>query len=220
VVSARLRALCGVLLAMLVLTACGEGEAVPIARVQVQGGAEEVIISAPKPRSPRARTLAALAQARNLVLYSVEAYSPPDRPGPRPQHDRAAIEAYDRAESEAADRNWKTWCTREPCLHGNRILGKTPVLAAADRAAVLTALRESLGQVPDHATACVPEYRHAVSFDANGHRFDVLLCYRCGQVAVAVDGEIGFDEQTWKMGDEGALDAILTRAGIALAPKW
>ena len=214
-----MRRLCVAALVLLVLASCGDGDAVPIARVQIPGGAE-VVISTPTPRSPRGRALGALAQAEDLVLYSVEAYSPPKMPGPRPDHDRTLTEAYDRAESEALDRSYKAWCTREPCLHRNRILGQTPVRVAADRAAVLTALRESLGEVPDYASACVPEYRHAVTFTADGHRYDVLLCYRCGQVAVAIDGEIGFDEQTWKMGEEGALNAILTRARIPLAPKW
>ncbi|MFC5570224.1 hypothetical protein ACFPN1_09155 [Lysobacter yangpyeongensis] len=80
-------------------------------------------------------------------------------------------------------------------------------------------MRESLRDVPNYATACVAEYRHAVEFRADGHLYQVLLCYHCGQLAVLIDGQSDGDEQTYNMGDEKALDAILRAAGVRLAPK-
>jgi hypothetical protein len=65
----------------------------------------------------------------------------------------------------------------------------------------------------------VPLYRHAIEFMANDRKFQVLLCYGCGQVAVAIDGERGPDDQAYEMGNESDLDAILRRANIPLAPK-
>lgn len=84
--------------------------------------------------------------------------------------------------------------------------------------AVRQALGLSLSQVPDYATACIPKYRHAVAYESDGHRYEVLLCYECGQVGIVLDGkEVLEADQTYEMGDEKALNAILERAGVPLA---
>jgi hypothetical protein len=67
--------------------------------------------------------------------------------------------------------------------------------------------------------ACVPEYRHAIGFVSDGKRYEVLLCYQCGQIMIAVDGVQREDGQAASMGDLEALHAIFRRAGIPLARR-
>jgi hypothetical protein len=83
----------------------------------------------------------------------------------------------------------------------------------------LKALRESLGKIPGYVSSCLPEYRHGVAFVSGGHRYDVLLCYQCGQVRVVIDGdeEGSANGQTYSMGSQAALNAILRKARIPLA---
>lgn len=186
----------------------------------------EVELSRPDPGSPRAMALAALDTAQDVTLYSLQPWEPPTPPDawrrlPYKEQSRRASELWRRSERE--------WCSSERCYYDNRVLGKTRI-EASDLSDVHRALQESLGQVPDYAAACVPEFRHAVAFVSAGKRYDVLLCYGCGQVAVYVDGDSDdrrqstakgrYDRgQTHAMGEEAALDGILARAGIALAAK-
>lgn len=181
----------------------------------VASGDFKVELSPPESGSPRARALAALDRAQDVTLYSLQPWQPPQSPPAwqdLPQAERS------QRETEQWQRSEREWCKRERCYHHNRVLGQTSV-KAADLQEVHKALRESLGQVPDYAAACIPEYRHAVSFISAGKHYDVLLCYGCGQVAVVIDDDLHDRGQTYAMGEERALDAILTRAGIALAAK-
>lgn len=190
-------------------------EAVQI--VDEASGVPEVHVSAPDPDSPRGQALAAMAKADAFELYSLQPWQPPADMGPAPAYGTPQYEVFEREHTAAWRRSEREWCTRTACLLRNEILGRT-VVGAADIAPVRDALRLSLSQVPDYATACIAEYRHAVAFEAQGHRYQVLLCYACGQVGVVIDGKAALEaDQTYQMGDEKALNAILQRAGIALA---
>jgi hypothetical protein len=175
--------------------------------------------SPPQAGSARAKALAALDRAGTLALYSLQPWSPPRPEPPAPDYNSPEYEGYARARSTAWEKSQREWCTADECLHDNKVLGRTVVPVGDSLRAVTWAVRESLGKVPSYASACIPEYRHAVEFDADGRRYLVMLCYGCGQVAVAIDGKLSRDEQTHDMGDEAALDAILKAAGIPLAPK-
>ncbi|QQP94217.1 hypothetical protein [Lysobacter enzymogenes] len=169
-------------------------------------------IAPPEPGSLRTRALDALAGAQELTLYSLQPWEYPRIPAawddlPEPQRSQREEALVARSESR--------WCKREACFHRNRVLGRTRI-GRADAAVVRTALNEALGRVPDYVSLCAPEYRHAVSFVSGGRRFEVLLCYQCGQVLVVENGEQA-SGQAASMGDRQALNAILRRAGIALA---
>jgi len=185
--------------------------------VDETSGAPEVHVSAPDPDSPRGRALAAMAKVDAFELYSLQPWQPPADMGPAPAYGTPQHEIFEREQTAAWRRSEAEWCTRTACLLRNEILGRTAI-GAADVAPVRDALRLSLSQVPDYATACIAEYRHAIAFEAEGHRYQVLLCYACGQVGLVIDGKAALEaDQTYEMGDEKALNAILQRAGVALA---
>ena len=171
------------------------------ASAEAGSGAPDVVQTPPWRWSARGRTLAALDDATDVVLYSLQPWIPPD-------------------DSADWERSQRDWCLERRCLLDNRILGETPLRTTADVRLATAALRDALGGVPDMVAACSPEYRHAVGFIADGTRHQVLLCYSCGQIAMLVDGkQRGGDEQAWRMRDERALDAILRRAGVPLAAR-
>lgn len=179
----------------------------------------KVEISSPDPKSARGKALAAIDSGADFVLYSLQPWSPPQFPRSDAEYGTPEFEAHEAAEHAAWEKSRKEWCAHDDCLYDNLILGKTKLDRAADIETATNNAKLSLGQVPDYATACIAEFRHAIEFVANGHKFQILLCYQCGQVGVAIDGEIGYAEQTYDMGKEGDLDAVLTKAGIPLAPK-
>jgi len=166
----------------------------------------------PEPDSLRARALDALAGAQELTLYSLQPWQYPRTPA---AWDELSDTERSRREAALVERSESRWCKRETCFYRNRVLGRTRVVRA-DAAVVRTALGEALGRVPDYVSLCAPEYRHAVSFVSGGRRFEVLLCYQCGQILVVENGEQA-SGQAASMGDLRALNAILRRAGIALA---
>lgn len=174
----------------------------------------------PSPDSPRGRALAALSAleaADEVTLYSLQPWQPPDSDGPMPEYGAPDYASFLRERSAATERSQQEWCARAACLYGNRILGKVVPEDAGERALVLDAALRSLGADPDYAFACIAEYRHAVEFRAGGHLYQVLLCYGCGQVAVAIDGQLGRPGQTHDMGDEDGLDWMFVGAGVPLA---
>jgi len=109
-------------------------------------------------------------------------------------------------------------CKRGSCLAANAVLGQVDITDPVSLREVRAALHDSLAQIPDFAAACIPEYRHAIGFDANGRRYRVFLCYECGQVGIEVDGKDTLDaEQTFQMGDVKVLNEILAEAGVPRA---
>ena len=174
----------------------------------------------PSPDSPRGQALAALSalkEADEVTLYSLQPWQPPAPDGPMPEYGSPDYESFLRERSAATERSQREWCARAACLYRNRILGKVVPEDAGGRALVLDAALRSLGADPDYAFACIAEYRHAVEFRADGHLYQILLCYGCGQVAVAIDGKLGRPGQTHDMGDEDGLDRMFVGAGVPLA---
>lgn len=99
------------------------------------------------------------------------------------------------------------------------MLGRVQLRTGTDIEKVKTIARLSLSQVPNYGLACAAQYRHGIEYAVDGRKVQILLCYECGKVAAGIDGKFGYDEQTYEMGDEGDLDAILRKANIPLAPK-
>lgn len=174
----------------------------------------KVEVSPPRPGSARAQALVALDKAERLTLYSLQPWQPPEAPGAwsklRPSERSRRVEKLN-------ERSRREWCQAHECLDGNRVLGRVEV-GAADRAPVFQALRDSFAKVPNFGFACGAQYRHAVGFFDAGQHYEALLCYHCAQVKIRVDGkDRSGDEQAYEMGDLGAINAILTRAGVPLS---
>lgn len=165
----------------------------------------------PAADSLRARALKAFDGAQEVTLYSLRPWQYPESP---PAWDRLPDEEKSRREDALLERSRKQWCKRATCFHQQRVLGRTRV-AAADLPAVRTAVRQTLATIPDASSLCLPEYRHAVSYVSAGKRYDVLLCYGCGDVEI-YQGSESDGGGAWEMGDQRALESILRRAGIAL----
>ena len=179
----------------------------------------KIEITPPDADSERGKALAAIDAGADFVLYSLQPWTPPEVPGAGAKYGTPEYKAYEAAQSAAWDKSQREWCKRDDCLYDNLILGKTKLSSIAEIDVVRNTAKLSLAQVPNYATACAPLYRHAIEFVADGRKFQALLCYGCGQVAVAIDGELGPNDQAYAMGNEGDLDAILRRANIPLAPK-
>lgn len=198
-----------------------QGRRLEISKNVAERGMEPPTLAQPPARdSVRGRALAALAASEGpLTLYSLQPYEPLDPPSPQGRPGSPKYLAQEKRNAERSARSERHWCRRAVCLDGNKVLGKVAVTGKSDRAHVTKALRESLGKVPEEVSLCHPEYRHAIAFASGGKRYEVLLCYQCQQVRVIVDGdgEGSVDEQADSMGDQNALNAILRKAGIALA---
>lgn len=201
----------------------GKREKFEVSKTVGERGMERPDVPQPPQRdSPRGRALAALAAMDGpLTLYSLQPYVPPHLPPVEGVRGSAKYLAAQKRNEEILERSEDQWCKRGDCLSGNKVLGKVAVKAKNDRSQVMRALRESLGKIPGYASMCHPEYRHGVAFVSGGKRYDVLLCYQCGQVRVVIDGdeEGSSDEQTYSMGSKTALNAILRTAKIALAKE-
>lgn len=174
----------------------------------------EVELRAPKAGSARAQALAVSQSAGTLTLYSLEPWRAPEPPA---AWRKLRYSEFSRRTQELNERSQRETCQAHACIDGNRVLGSVEV-GAADRAVVAQALRDTLGKVPNFGFACDAQYRHAVAFADGAQRYEVLLCYHCGQVKIRIDGEErSSDESAYEMGDLRAINAILTRAGVTLA---
>lgn len=198
----------------------GNREKFKVSKLVGERGMEQPDVPQPPQRdSPRGRALAALAAIEGpLTLYSLQPFVPPTSPPRRGAYGSPEYIAAEKRDDELWERSQREWCARDDCLASNKVLGKVAVNSKNDRAQVIKALRESLGKIPGYASSCLPEYRHSVAFVSGGHYYDVLLCYQCGQVRVIIDGDDeGGNGQTYSMGSQAALNAILRKAGIPLA---
>lgn len=173
--------------------------------------------SAPVPGSARAQALTALAGAQEITLSSLQPWS-----FPHELEDVSDVAPAKRNEVmvERLNRSRSQWCESADCFHATRVLGRTQI-AATDMASMRALLRDVLGIMPPYASACIPEYHHALSFADAGSRtrYDILLCYQCAQVLVVVDGKERELGAIAPMGGQRMLDAILTRAGVPLAQR-
>lgn len=175
----------------------------------------EVEISSPDPDSERGRALAAVEQGSDFVLYSLQPRGYPDAGDSSHEHGSPEFEA----DMERWREKERLACGNGKCLYLNPVLGAVSIDRPVDIQTMKSILRPALGQVPNFDVACVAEYRHAISFVSDGAKYEVLLCYGCMQIAVAIDGKVGWDDQAYEMGSEEALDAILRRHEVPLSPK-
>ncbi|MEI2431637.1 hypothetical protein RDV84_10575 [Lysobacter yananisis] len=174
----------------------------------------KVEVEPPKAGSLRAQALAALEQTETLTLYSLEPWQAPRVP--TAWHKLPEAKRSGRIDA-LFEKDRRRWCRGYACIDANRVLGRVET-SGADRLVVLQAARESLGKVPNFGYACGAVYRHALAFADQAHRYEVLLCYHCGQVKVVVDGkQDSGDGQAYEMSDLRAINAILTRAGVPLS---
>lgn len=85
-------------------------------------------------------------------------------------------------------------------------------------------LAKSIGDswLRDPATAgaaCVPEYRHALTYSADGHAWEVLLDYACGRYRLRRDGVQVGEGFAGAPSGLAEFDALLASAGVAAAPS-
>lgn len=180
----------------------------------------KVEISSPDPKSARGNALAAIGHGTHFILYSLKPRDYPLAPDSKFKYGTPEYEKEMKGYLEAWYKEKEKSCEDEGCLYLNPILGKVAPADQKDIDVLKATLRSTLGKVPDFGTACAAEYRHAISFISDGKNYDILLCYHCGQVGIAVNGEVLEDErQAYDMGKQSDLDAMLTKAGIPLAPK-
>ena len=180
----------------------------------------KVEISSPDPKSARGNALAAIGHGTHFILYSLKPRDYPLTPDSKFKYGTPEYEKEMKGYLEAWYKEKEESCKDGRCLYLNPVLGKIESIDQKDIETLKATLRSALGKVPDFGTACVAEYRHAISFTSDGKHYDILLCYHCGQVGVAVNGKVLEDEsQAYDMGKQNDLDAMLTKAGIPLAPK-
>lgn|GEM_PF-6704732 len=77
-------------------------------------------------------------------------------------------------------------------------------------------LRRIVRQSPDSAAACFfPHHGLRFADIASGERYDVLVCFDCGNYRVIAPGEAGSFGDAFRGVDEGAWDALFRASGIA-----
>lgn len=180
----------------------------------------KIEISRPDPESARGQALAAIGNGTHFILYSLK---PRDYPLAQESKFKYGTQEYENEQKiymDAWNKEKEASCKGGKCLYFNSILGKIEPIDPKGIETLKATLRSTLGKVPNYAAACAAEYRHAISFTSDGKQYDILLCYHCSQVGVAVDGKVLEDESpTYDMGEQRDLDSMLTKAGIPLAPK-
>ena len=203
------------------LTACNADHAqMPEPPPPQEAAQFEIKISQPEKGSPRGEALVALEQATDFVLYSLRPEDPMFAPDSRFDYGTPAYEADVKPKVDAFKNAQAINCKRTGCLYGNPVLGMTAIKLPGERELLRDTLARSLGKVPNYGMACAAQYRHAISFSSGGKRYEILLCYGCGQIGIGQDGKLLLgSDQAYDMGSEAKLDAILKTAGIELAPK-
>lgn len=160
--------------------------------------------------SPQQQALAALEQAEALALHSLLSWD---------DHD-VVTQMFAALPSDGGDdgeqrRLHDAWCQRGSCIGGERDLGSTPITSPADKSFVQTLLGGWMAKEPNYAAACIAQYHHAVSFHGDGHRYDVLLCYGCGQYKLLRDGvAVAEGQAAYPVGLAG-MNARLAAAGLS-----
>ena len=128
-----------------------------------------------------------------------------------------------RAESERMHGAWldsrARLCRRVRCVGDHVVVGSTTAKGEA-LAAVRAAMQEPLTRLPDYATACAPIYRHGLAFRDGDTRWEMKLCFGCGQIAIGRDAKWSNDEQAAGLEAESLLNSLLRRAGQRLAPPF
>jgi hypothetical protein len=178
-----------------------------------------VELSSPDPKSARGQALAAIEHGSNFVLYSLMPRVPPPPPESKYEYGTKEYEKDAKRYMDVLQKKEEESCKDEKCLYLNPVLGKVGVVGPKDIEILKATLRSTLGKVPNFGYACAAEYRHAISFVSDGKHYDIMLCFHCQQVGVAIDGKEGLEEQAYGMGKQSDLDAMLTKASIPLAPK-
>jgi hypothetical protein len=100
------------------------------------------------------------------------------------------------------------------CVGGLQVRGRVPVQTIAHyrlaRSIGDSWLREGSGG----KAAGMPEFRHALTYSADGHAWEVLLCYACGQYLLRRDGiEVGNGGAGGPIG-RVEFDALLEAGGV------
>jgi hypothetical protein len=99
-----------------------------------------------------------------------------------------------------------------------KVLGKTRVDKAETRKQLVAALEKGITDNPDSVANCF-EPRHGIRATHQGKTVDLVICFRCAQIQVFLDGKrVEPDILTWKT-QEPVFDQVLKDAKVPLAPK-
>ncbi|MFY2763287.1 hypothetical protein [Arenimonas sp. MALMAid1274] len=100
-------------------------------------------------------------------------------------------------------------CPASDCVGAIAVLARASVQSREHRGLVRDVLGGWLGSPVEKRSACAPRYRHAITYVAGGHAWEVLLCFDCGQYAIFRDGAaIGHGEAAQTPG-QAQLDQVL-----------
>jgi hypothetical protein len=172
------------------------------------------------PESVQSRMLADLADAENVELLSLQPwdmgayFDEVDKNTPPEDAPDAVKEASNADEGERQQRAQQQWCEGYPCLFGNRVVGRVATAVPAQLDFVRETLDAWAARHPDYLVGCEPQYHHAIVFEAGGRHYDVLLCYTCGQYAIAVDGKMREGNQAAAASGLKQFNALLEASGI------
>jgi hypothetical protein len=227
--SAGLRVLAGTLAVAWALSACNKEEAVSpgnstVSPVEQTAEPElsplEVVYTKNAPGSYQANAIAAFDTATDvevisLLPWDVGAYFDKRRKiEPNASASERVRRAFEAGEHDRQRHAQAAWCQPGPCIEGNRVLGAIRV-TSPERMNVLRATLTGWYETsPDYGVACASEYHHAIAFTSEGKRYQVLLCYHCGQYTILVDGVPSPESQAAHAIGLNELNAWLGQAGI------
>jgi hypothetical protein len=102
-------------------------------------------------------------------------------------------------------------------FHDWKVLGRVTVLNSWTQGKIIRAVKKGIADSDGSVAACFNP-RHGIRAVRGEHTADLVLCFECNQIYVYLDGEKKTTVLTAKTG-QPALDAVLTDAGVPLAPK-
>jgi hypothetical protein len=127
----------------------------------------------------------------------------------------AALRSADQATLYALE-PWEEVQEGEPELHHYKVLGQTRIDGVALRRAA-SEFQASVERSGGFMAICF-DPRHALTVTVDHHRFDFLLCYACGAMAVYRDGTAL--TRIPAAGSSKPMDALLAAVGLPHSQRY
>jgi hypothetical protein len=157
-----------------------------------------------------------LALTATLVLTALSAAPAAPRPNKLPDDAQAVLAGADRLVLLSLD---PVPPKERPQDHfrGWKVLGRTEVKDKATRERIVAALTKGIAENKGNLARCFNP-RHGISATQGGTTVDLVICFECLQIRVAVNGKDGPLVLVTES-PEPVFDKVLKDAGVPLAPK-
>lgn len=105
------------------------------------------------------------------------------------------------------------------CLHGYRIIGKTPIKDQSALKQIMNELNRSAHDPTAEPRACIFQPRLALQIESNDRHYDFLICFACRELEVYRDDELIGGGAFGAPLDPEQMNSIFKQKGVATAPQ-